>query len=80
MIEEGDSKLYASVARIEVQLNELVSRIDRMSRENEGRIQDHELRLRKMEDSQSQLLGKLTAVWIITTGAVAALVSWMTTW
>ena len=80
MIEEGDSKLYASVARIEVQLNELVSRIDRMSRENEGRIQDHELRLRKIEDSQSQLLGKLTAVWIITTGAVAALVSWMTTW
>ena len=76
----GEEKLYASVARIEVQLNELVSRIDRMSRENEGRIQDHELRLRKMEDSQSQLLGKLTAVWIITTGAVAALVSWMTTW
>ena len=80
MIEEGDSKLYASVARIEVQLNGLVSRIDRMSRENEGRTQDHELRLRKIEDSQSQLLGKLTAVWIITTGAVAALVSWMTTW
>jgi hypothetical protein len=76
----GEEKLYASVARIEVQLNELVSRIDRMSRENEGRIQDHELRLRKIEDSQSQLLGKLTAVWIITTGAVAALVSWMTTW
>ena len=80
MIEEGDSKLYASVARIEVQLNGLVSRIDRMSRENEGRTQDHELRLRKIEDSQSQLLGKLTAVWIITTGAVAALVSWITTW
>ena len=76
----GEEKLYASVARIEVQLNGLVSRIDRMSRENEGRIQDHELRLRKIEDSQSQLLGKLTAVWIITTGAVAALVSWMTTW
>jgi len=76
----GEEKLYASVARIEVQLNELVSRIDRMSRENEGRIQDHELRLRKIEDSQSLLLGKLTAVWIITTGAVAALVSWMTTW
>jgi len=80
MTDCGEEKLYASVARIEVQLNELVSRIDRMSRENEGRIQDHELRLRKIEDSQSQLLGKLTAVWIITTGAVAALVSWMTTW
>ena len=76
----GEEKLYASVARIEVQLNGLVSRIDRMSRENEGRTLDHELRLRKIEDSQSQLLGKLTAVWIITTGAVAALVSWMTTW
>ena len=76
---EGDN-MYASIARIEVQLNSLVSRIDRMATDHEKRIEDHEDRLRNIENSQSRLLGKLAAVWAVITGAVAALVSWITTW
>ena len=51
-----------------------------MATDHEKRIEDHEDRLRNIENSQSRLLGKLAAVWAVITGAVAALVSWITTW
>lgn len=68
------------IARVEEQLKSLIVRLDRLAKDNEKCIGDHEKRIRDLEDKQNTLLGKLTAIWIALTAIIGAIFSWVLTW
>ena len=92
---EGGDKLYASVARIEVQLNSLVSRIDRLTEDIKKSIDDHEVRIRKIEEDntkdhedrlkslenwRSMLIGKIAVIVLVFGTLITIATAWITTW
>ena len=72
----NDDDVLTAITRMDANLKALISRVDWMRSD----IQDHEGRIRELENKQNTLLGKLTALWIISTAAVGGAVAWVTSW
>ena len=71
-----DQEILTGLARVETKIEALTDRIDWLA----DSIQDHETRIRSLEDKHSLLIGKLTALMIITVTAVSLVSAWISTW
>jgi len=76
----NDTEVGESIARIEVQLKAVIEKLDQTIKSNTKCVDDHEKRIRELEDKQSLLMGKLTALMVVAVSAVSIVIAWVSTW
>lgn len=73
---DGLTEISKGLVRVEEKIEALSHRIEWVA----DSIQDHETRIRALEDKHSLLIGKLTALMIISITTVSVILAWISTW